>query len=148
MTHENACKTDHFSLLASTYFISFFLTDVSACTSNPPPKLTAANILLTEPPEQRGISAVNANTHIRWKSSHSGAWRHSHDLERRTLFRSPKRQAVGSNPAGIIQKPVLTANLLGERFFCYFMGVVANKIVTDVGNLLKIMTIQMVSYLA
>ena len=112
---------------------------MSACTSNPPPKLTAANILLTEPPEQRGISAVNANTHIRWKSSHSGAWRHSHDLERRTLFRSPKRQAVGSNPAGITQKPVLTANLLGERVFLLFQGVVANGKRKDVGILLKVL---------
>ena len=80
---------------------------VSVYVEPPPPKLTAANILLTEPPEQRGISAVNANTHIRWKSSHSRAWRHSHDLERRTLFLTPKRQAVCSNPAGITRRKSL-----------------------------------------
>ena len=112
---------------------------MSACTSNPPPKLAAANILLTEPPEQRGISAVNANTHIRWKSSHSRAWRHSHDLERRTLFLTPKRQAVGSNPAGITEKPVLSAFLLGERAILLFLGVLANGTSRDVSDLLTLL---------
>ena len=113
-----------------------FLTNVSALLLGPPPKLTSANILLTAPGEQQGILEANANTHIRWKSSYNGTSRHNMDLKRRTLFLTPKRQAVGSNPAGITSKPVLTADLLGERAVFSFRGVVANGKWSDVGNLL------------
>ena len=121
------------------YFITNFLTNVSACTMDPSPKLAAANILLTSCPKLKGISMLNANTHNRWKPSRSGTSRHFRGLARGTLFLTPKRQAVGSNPAGITQKPVLTADLLGERAFLLFLAVFANEIVTGVGNLLTIL---------
>ena len=88
---------------------------MSALLLGPPPKLTSANILLTAPGEQQGILEENANTHIRWKSSHNGASRHFMDLKRRTLFLTPKRKAVGSNPAGCAEQPVFEAEMLPRR---------------------------------
>ncbi len=57
-------------------------------------------------------------------------------LKYERFFLTPKRQAVGSNPAGITLKPVLTAILLGERAILLFLGVLANGTSRDVSDLL------------
>ena len=80
-----------------------------------PRKISSANTLLISPGENRGILEGNANTQKRQKSSKIRHSRGVEEPQRRTLFGTPKRQAVGSNPAGCANLEEKSPDLEAKR---------------------------------